>query len=83
MKKILATLLILCGIYSVTSAQQKNDVQFGVNVGLNLSTIDNSQDGFTEGYNNYLAGVNFAFSAEYYFSDRWSIKGKVIYDQKG
>ena len=61
MKKIITTLLILSGIYATASAQQKNDVQFGVNVGLNLSTIDNSQDGFTEGYNNYLTGVNFCF----------------------
>lgn len=83
MKRIFITLLILSGIYSAASAQQKGDVQFGVNTGLNFSTITNSDGSFTDGYNSYLTGVNFGFSAEYYFSDRWSIKGKLIYDQKG
>jgi opacity protein-like surface antigen len=84
MKKILTTLLILGGIYSIASAQQKNDVQFGFNVGYNASTSMDNQAGFTNTSSySYLSGFNAAFSAEYYFSDRWSIKGKLIYDQKG
>lgn len=80
MKKIITTLLILCGIYSVSQAQTKNTNEFGFNVGYNASTVSDSQTGETS---SYTGGFNLGFSAEHYFSDRWGIKAKVIYDQKG
>jgi opacity protein-like surface antigen len=80
MKKIFTTLLILSGIYSASFAQTRNTVEFGGNIGWNLAYIsyaDNNGDTY------YLNGFNAGVSLEYYFSDRWGIKGKLIYDQKG
>jgi len=80
MKKALITLLVLSGIYSAARAQKANTAEFGVNVGLNQSTVQNSG---TQENADYKTGVNLGVSGEYYFSDRWGIKGKLIYDQKG
>ncbi len=80
MKKFLTTLLILSGIYSVSSAQTKNALDFGVNVGYNSSSVQYSQGNQTS---SYTSGVNVGGYLEYYFSDRWSIKGKLAFDQKG
>jgi opacity protein-like surface antigen len=80
MKKFFSTAILALGLCSVSFAQEKGDVEFGVNIGYNSSTVTIS--------NSYLQadtrqGFNAGFSADYYFSDRWSIKGKLIYDQKG
>lgn len=80
MKKIFTTLLILFGIYSATSAQTRNTVEFGVNVGYNAASVAYSGNGQNS---DYTSGFNAGVSAEYYFSEAWSIKGKLIYDQKG
>jgi outer membrane protein W len=80
MKKILTTLLILSGIYSVSYAQIRNTAEFGVNIGYNTSGITYSNSGINS---DYTGGFNAGVSAEYYFSDRWGIKGKLTYDQKG
>ncbi|WP_426670994.1 porin family protein [Mucilaginibacter sp. McL0603] len=80
MKKILTTLLILSGIYSVSFAQTKNTAEFGVNIGLNTSNVSLSGSGQST---DYTSGFNAGISGEYYFSDRWGIKGKLTYDQKG
>jgi opacity protein-like surface antigen len=77
MKKI-HILLILLSCNTFVSAQKKGTVEFGANVGLNRSLVSN-----TTGSTDPLMGLNAALSADYYFSDRWSIKGKLIYDQKG
>lgn len=75
MKKILLGLLFFgAGL----SAQTKGNVEFGVNVGYNSSFISLGEESSDSGN-----GVNVGFSADYYFSDRWSIKAKLIYDQKG
>src|ERR1700761_2066298 len=80
MKKILLTLTILAGIYTAASAQTRNGVEFGLNLGVNSSTVENSG---TNENSSYTGGFNFGASAEYYFSYRWSFKAKVNYDQKG
>ena len=80
MKKILTTLLILLGIYSVSFAQTRNTVEFGANIGYNESNVTYSGSGQSS---DYVIGFNAGVSMEYYFSDRWGIKGKLIYDQKG
>jgi len=80
MKKILTTLLILSGIYSVSHAQTRNTAEFGVNIGYNAAGITYSNSGINS---DYTSGFNAGVSAEYYFSDRWGIKGKLTYDQKG
>jgi len=80
MKKIITTLLILCGIYSVASAQTRNTAEFGFDAGFNSSTVFYSN---AQQHASYLGGENLGASLEYYFSDAWSLKAKVIYDQKG
>lgn len=60
------------------SAQTKGDVEFGFNAGFNYSAVNVSYFQTETG-----VGFNVGASADYYFSDSWSIKGKLIYDQKG
>lgn len=91
MQKTFITLFIVFGLCAASFAQRKGDVEFGGNIGLNFSNV--STTGAFIGYNSYsdtytsssdyVTGFNVGLSAEYYFSDRWSIKGKLIYDQKG
>lgn len=82
MKNVCMLALFAFGFVTTVSAQTKGDVEFGINVGLNASTIITSDDYYYYDIN-AIAGFNAAFAADYYFSDRWSIKGKLIYDQKG
>lgn len=78
MKKIVVTLLVVLGFSSLISAQKKGDVEFGVNIGLNNSTGSGNGGDFDSGL-----GMNVGGSIDYYFSSDWSIKAKLIYDQKG
>ncbi|WP_298225026.1 porin family protein [Flavobacterium sp.] len=78
MKKLLALALFAFCFSMTTSAQDKGKVEFGINIGYNGSTISNSKNSAARG-----SGINLGFAADYYFSKRWSIKGKLIYDQKG
>jgi len=81
MKKIFTTLFIVLGLYGVASAQvkEKGDTEFGVTLGLNTSYVsayDGESTDATEGLNVGVAG-------DFYFSNRWSLKVKALYDQKG
>lgn len=78
MKKSVVVAVLVLGLSSVISAQKKGDVEFGVNIGYNMSSVSNDQDTSDTGN-----GLNFGGSLDYYFSPVWSIKGKLIYDQKG
>ncbi len=92
MKKNLITLFILLAFCKLASAQhhfygpsssantifQKGDVEFGINAGYGFSYID-----YGDSYSSILGTFNAAISADYYFSDTWGLKIKVIYDQKG
>ncbi len=78
MKKIALTIIVLLGFSLTVSAQKKGDVEFGLNVGYNNSTVSDSEYAADSG-----SGFNFGGSMDYYFSNSWSIKGKLIYDQKG
>jgi hypothetical protein len=85
MLKPFLTLLLATGIFTAASAQTKGKTEFGINVGLNTATVfTNSGYGYY-GYTNpdYRVGFNVGLTADHYFSDRWSLKAKVIYDQKG
>ena len=79
MKKLFFIAFLLIAFSFNTYAQPgKGDVELGVDVGYNFSLILNSR-----GISGTTDGVNFAGAVDYYFSDRWSLKAKVIYDQKG
>lgn len=79
MRKIIFTLLAIAEI-STGNAQSKGNVEFGLNAGLSFSSISN-----TDYYSNTDINTSFNVggSAEYFFSDRWGIKAKIIYDRKG
>ena len=78
MKKIaIAVVLILCT--SFVFSQKKKDVEFGFNIGYNSSQVSDTNDNQSDSG----SGINIGASADYYFSDTWSIKAKLIYDQKG
>ena len=78
MKKLLLTAVLTLGCFLFSFAQNKGDVEFGVNLGFNLSNVTAGSYSADTG-----TGFNAGFATDYYFSDRWSIKGKLIYDQKG
>lgn len=80
MKKLVVITLMLFGFSSTAFAQPgKGDIQYGFGLGYNFSGVYVENEGSTDAG----SGVNVAVSADYYFSDRWSLKAKLIYDQKG
>lgn len=79
MKKILLSIIALTAFVS-GYAQGKGNIEFGVNAGYNNSTITlNEYSGTPDSRLSFNVGV----SADFYFSDRWSLKAKAIYDRKG
>lgn len=78
MIKKIALFVSLVGCVFSTAAQNKGQVEFGLNLGVNTSTVH-----ATSGRADRGSGVNFGISADYYFSPSWSIKTKLILDQKG
>jgi hypothetical protein len=69
MKNFFLSLLISFGFVSTTFAQKKGDVEMGFNLGYNSATVSTNNQN-----SNANVGVNFGFSTDYYFNDRWSIK---------
>jgi hypothetical protein len=79
MKKIIFIFLLAIGISLNGFAQpSEGDLEVGIGFGYNFSNVIH-----TEGIGGSMSGINFAGSFDYYFSNRWSLKGKIIYDQKG
>lgn len=78
MKKKFITVTLLIAFSVIGFAQKKGDVEFGINLGLNSSNVTSEYLSSDTG-----TGVNLGFAADYFFSDSWSLKGKIIYDQKG
>jgi outer membrane protein W len=78
-QKIFTAILVVLGIYTTASAQTTGTTEFGITAGYNAATVATSQ--YTN--SSYRSGFNVGVAADYYFSDRWSIKAKALYDQKG
>ncbi|QPH40295.1 porin family protein [Pedobacter endophyticus] len=78
MRKLL-TLLLLSGLGVSAQAQEKNSFEFGGHVGLNAATVSSSNAVNSDS----RIGFNVTAVGDYFFSDRWSIKAKIGYDQKG
>jgi len=78
MKKLF-TVLLLTATSLTAFSQEKGSFELGFNVGYNTASVRSGSDvnGSTR------SGFNFAGFGDYFFSDRWSIKAKLIYDQKG
>lgn len=80
MKKILfITIIIFTEIFSV-NAQKESGFEIGGNIGLNVSVVTNANGVRT--VKNFTS-FNIGASGEYYFSDRWGLKTKLILDNKG
>ena len=77
MKKLLMAVLVL-GLVPMAFGQGKGKVEFGLNIGYNNATVSDADYTADNG-----SGFNLGASADYYFSDAWSMKIKLIYDQKG
>jgi hypothetical protein len=80
MQKFLISLIIVLCTYITSFSQTKaSTTEIGINVGINGSTVTNGLYAAPK----YKVGFNAGVSLDYYFSKAWSIKGKLIYDQKG
>lgn len=78
MKKLSLVLLAVVCYFSALS-QEKGSFEFGFNVGYNAATVTSG----TNTNSSYRSGFNAGIIGDYFFSDRWSIKTKLTYDQKG
>jgi len=78
MKKLIIASLLSVSAFQAFS-QQKGSFELGLNVGYNGATVTSG----SQTNSSYRNGVNFGVSGDYFFSDRWSIKARLSYDQKG
>lgn len=77
-KQIFLTLGIIFGLFNLYG-QDSGDFEPGANLGLSLAGVSASGENNTETRVTFNVGV----SGEYYFSDRWGVKLKLISDNKG
>jgi len=73
--------LLLCGLILFVfqvRAQNRGDVELGIGGGVNVAGI--TGDYFTS---DSRTAFNVDAFGDFYFSDRWSLKAKIQYDQKG
>jgi hypothetical protein len=78
-KQLLSITLFMLVLFN-SFGQDSGDFELGGNIGLNIgnvSTIDNQSNASSR------IAFNIGISGEYYFSDRWGLKTKLIYDSKG
>lgn len=80
MKKLFLTLITVLAAGTAAFAQTKGDTEFGISGGLNLATAIGENSYQNAGYR---VGFNVGFSFDQYFSDKWSLKVKPTYDQRG
>lgn len=80
MKKLLVIYFGVLFLSANVFAQDKGNFELGVGIGLNLSNISNLQNNQSA---SLRVGFNFNASGEYYFSESWGIKSRLIFDQKG
>lgn len=80
MKNILSTFIVVAACCA-TAFSQAPSKSIEIGAGIGFSSANASSGSITN--DAYRSGFNVALSAENYFSDRWGLKVKVIYDQKG
>jgi opacity protein-like surface antigen len=80
MKKNIYNIILIFTFCLLAKAQvTKKNFEIGFNFGYNYFGVSSTKELNSEIGSGYNIG---AFST-YYISDRWSVKGKLIYDQKG
>jgi opacity protein-like surface antigen len=83
MKKLLTSviyLMVLLISHATYSQAQSGDIELGFGIGPSFASVSDFDGQANAGT---LTSFNMAASGEYYFSDRWGIKMKLIYDNKG
>jgi opacity protein-like surface antigen len=78
-KQLFLAIFTILGFLHI-NAQDSGDFEFGIHSGLNLANVTVSE-GQTD--TNTRVAFNAGISSEYYFSDRWGLKAKLVYDSKG
>ena len=76
MKTFRVILMLALLVVGAVSAQQKGFSEFGVGTGINFSAG-------TDGKKDPLIGWNIGVFGDYYFNEKWSVRAKLSYDQKG
>ncbi|MES2485512.1 MAG: porin family protein [Bacteroidota bacterium] len=84
MKKTFYSLLAVLSLSVAAQAQTKGNIEMGINAGVNFTSVSGTNYGYW-GSNTSESSTSFnvAASLDFYFSDRWSLKVKGIYDRKG
>ena len=77
-KQFLIAALAFLGILT-SNAQNSGDIELGIGLGVNLANVS-TIDGLSN--TSFRTSFNAGVSGEYYFSDRWGVKAKLIYDNK-
>lgn len=78
-KLLFIAVLTISGTF-ITNAQDQGEFEFGGGFGLNISNVSTA-DG--QDSTSSLISFNAGVSGEYYFSESWGAKIKLIYDSKG
>lgn len=78
-KFFIISLLALSLATTTAFSQSKNDTEFGFSIGYNSATV--TAEGVTN--TKHRTGFSAGFLVDHYFTDSWSIFGKLVYDQKG
>jgi opacity protein-like surface antigen len=78
MKSYLALFIVVCSS-STSFSQTKGKIELGALVGYSSSTVQQGKNTNSVSRGAMAVGI----TGDYYFSDRWSIKAKIRYDQKG
>jgi opacity protein-like surface antigen len=80
MRKVFITTMIVCGFFAGALAQAPVKFVPGVEAGFNTSYVQDTNSGANS---DAVLGVNLGVTGDYYFTDHWSLKAKLLYDQKG
>jgi len=73
------TLSLIVLTFATTAIAQTKKTEVGFSIGYNSATA--TAEGVTN--TKHRAGFSAGFLVDHYFSDSWSILGKLVYDQKG
>lgn len=68
----------MLAVSAMALGQGKGKLEMGFNTGLNMASVSDDY-----GRSDTRYGFNVGASADYFFSDSWSLKVKLIYDEKG
>lgn len=79
MIKFFTVSIIVLGLATTAFSQTKNSTEVGVSVGYNSAKVTTNVATTAK----YKSGFSAGLGVDHYFSDRWSLFGKFVYDQKG